>query len=371
MVIAAAVAVTRLRPYIMRSTVGVCRLMGLNPSNLHLSTDSSQLIGAPSTLLPPQWMVEYGDAWSESSYLEPLEDEDLDRATRHALDLMYELHHYGTSQSHNRITTQRVNHLLQQMLNQNADGLAAEGMAARADALLQRMMIFHSTKRLPISLPRPSRRTFNHVLHLYSRTPSKTREVPDRAMAIVDHMLDRYHTHGDVDMKPHAFHFNCVVLCWKECEDEDRPVEAAKVLLQHPHVDIDSSLLVNTLRTCSIPSATQKGKLLGASVALKICQDYILAPGKELPEIPSHAFAHIFQAIRVLPTNVPMRGRYFDLVFAKACSLGKVNRFVVSEFTKNARDASLVHKYFAGKNSERDWPHEWTKNAEPILQPDK
>jgi hypothetical protein len=297
--------------------------------------------------------VEYASAWDygEHSWLEPLDNAHADTATRHVLQLLQELYHYGEPVNNNRVTTPRCNFVLQSLLP-----LKIQGRAARGDAILQRMELFDNVQlsppsasgRWPMEVPKPSRETYNAVLQLLSRT-SGTRNIPDRAQALVEKMEWRYTTLGELEMKPFAFHWNCVLLAWKECEDWDKAVHATSLVLRLRKEDpglLDASSYVNLLRTCAHRHTSEKQALLGANIAIKIWQELFEADEIiEVPNLPSHFYAHVLQAIRHLPSEEPMRSRYYDLCFAKACAMGKVNAVLLNEFLAHVGNRSISDKH--------------------------
>jgi hypothetical protein len=102
--------------------------------------------------------------------------------------------------------------------------------------------------------------------------------------------------------------------------------------------------------------ANEKAALLGANVAIKLCQvameendgnqkndtddsenaTSLPSGGPIVEDLPSHFYAHFLQAyflqaIRCLPAG-SMREYYYDSCFAAACKYGKVNTVIINEF---------------------------------------
>jgi hypothetical protein len=306
--------------------------------------------------------AEYTSPWeAENSWLdEPtsLDFAPADYATRHLIQLLQELFHAGRPLSDDRITTERCNHALQLLLKMHE----IQGRAARADAILQTMELFdayHSStiadadqvsssrqqqrqqhQKLPLEIPKPNRFTYNTVLQLYARTRG-SREIPLRCQELVEKMEWRYRQLGELDMKPHAFHWDQVLFAWKECTDWDKAAHAAKIFLEKRSEGlVDVTSYITLLRICGHDHANEKAALLGANVAVKLWQvvmekndgnHYNPSGGPAVEDLPSHFYAHFLQAIRCLPIG-SMREYYYDSCFAEACKYGKVNAVILNEF---------------------------------------
>jgi hypothetical protein len=293
--------------------------------------------------------TEYANPWdAEESGLHTLEHVPLDVETRHIVQLLHELYLFGQPTTNNRVTTERCNHTLKHMFS-----IPIEDRADRADAILKRMELFDNLKppsqcgRWPLEVPRPNRETYNLVLQIFAKT-SGTRELAERAEAIVQKMEWRYRTLGELDMKPHAFHWNCVMLTYKECTDWDKSLYAAKLVLErlrHDPTVFDPSLFVNLLRVFAHRHVNEKAALLGANLAIKVWQDMIEDNSFELPELPSHFYGHFLQAIRCLPEENQFRAQYFDACFLRACQEGKINRIVLDEFLTHVRSRKVSDKH--------------------------
>jgi hypothetical protein len=309
--------------------------------------------------------AEYTSPWeNENSWLDQypvsLDFAPADYATRHLVQLLQELFHAGRPLTYDRITTERCNHALQLLLKMNE----IQGRAFRADAILQTMELFDTYQastivgadpaslpsssrqqrqrqhKLPLEIPKPNRFTYNTLLQLYARTRG-SREIPLRCQALVEKMEWRYRVLGELDMKPHAFHWDQVLLAWKECTDWDKAAHAAKIFLEKRSEGlVDVTAYITLLRICGHDHANEKAALLGANVAVKLWQvvmeetdgsHSVPSVGPTVEDLPSHFYGHFLQAIRCLPTG-RMRDYYFDACFAAARKNGKVNAVIINEF---------------------------------------
>lgn len=367
--------------------------------------------------------VEYVSPWQDNnnnnntnSWLQPLDFPPADYATRHLIQLLQELYHQGEPASFDRVSVQRCNRVLQQLLDTKD---MMQGRAARADAILQTMELFDSgpttttavgfsptaatttrtstvtrnsagaqqqqqqqqrPTRLPFDIPKPSRETYNTVLKLYaaskmadsassSATPvvSTRHCIPDRCQALVHKMTWRYQHLGELDMQPTAFHWNQVLIAWRDANrDWDKAAHAAKIFLeQRAGGRVDVSSYIITLLVCrwGQDKGNEKAALLGANVAVKLWQqvmeeaivqtngngssndNYAIAAGPTIEQLPSHFYAHFLQAIRSLPNGSHLRDTYFDACFAKACQNGKVNTIVLNEFLVHAHSPKVFGRW--------------------------
>jgi hypothetical protein len=150
-------------------------------------------------------------------------------------------------------------------------------------------------------------------------------------------------------MKPHAFHWDQVLLAWKECTDWDKVAHAAKIFLEKRAEGlVDVTAYITLLRICGHDHANEKAALLGAKVAVKLWQVVMeeesehVAGGPTVEDLPSHFYGHFLQAIRCLPAG-SMREYYFDACFAAACKHGKVDAVIINEFIVhvNSRSQSI------------------------------
>jgi hypothetical protein len=321
--------------------------------------------------------AEYTSPWeNENSWLDDnptsIDFAPADYATRHLIQLLQELFHAGRPLSDDRITTERCNHALQLLLKMNE----IQGRAFRADAILQTMELFDAYRsssivdtdqatsssrqqqrqqheKLPLEIPKPNRYTYNTVLQLYARTRG-SREIPMRCQELVEKMEWRYRQLGELDMKPHAFHWDQVLLAWKECTDWDKAAHAAKIFLEKRSEGlVDVTAYITLLRICGHDHANEKAALLGANVAVKLWQVVMEKNDGDMPsggptveDLPSHFYAHFLQAIRCLP-NGSMREYYYDACFAAACKYGKVNAVILNEFIVHVNSPKVFGHWLA------------------------
>jgi hypothetical protein len=324
--------------------------------------------------------AEYTNPWeNEHSWLDhnpvSLDFAPADYATRHLVQLLQELFHVGQPLTDDRVTTERCNNALELLLKMNE----IQGRAARADAILQTMELFdtyHSSTivdtdpgssssraqqrqlphKLPLEIPKPNRYTYNTLLQLYARTRG-SREIPLRCQELVEKMEWRYRELGELDMKPHAFHWDQVFLAWKECTDWDKAAHAAKIFLQKRAEGlVDVTAYITLLRICGHDHANEKAALLGANVAIKLWQvvmeeendsnQGMPSGGPTVEDLPSHFYGHFLQAIRCLPAG-SMREYYFDACFAAACKNGKVNAVIINEFIVNYNSPKVFDRWLA------------------------
>jgi hypothetical protein len=334
--------------------------------------------------------AEYTNPWeNENSWLDhnPVDFEPADYATRHLVQLLQELFHTGRPLTGDRITTDRCNYVLQLLLKKNE----VQGRAARADVILQTMELFdtyHSPTivdtdpsssssspslrqqqkpqqlqphRLPMEIPKPNRYTYNTLLQLYARTRG-SRDIPLRCQALVEKMEWRYRVLGELDMKPHVFHWNQVLLAWKECTDWDKAVHAAKIFMEKRAEGlVDVTAYINLLRICGHDHVNEKAALLGANVAVKLWQVVMEeendgnkpSGGPTVEDLPSHFYAHFLQAIRCLPAG-SMRDYYYNACFAAACKHGKVNAVIIHEFIVHVKSPKVFYQWLAPYYKDRN-----------------
>lgn len=118
---------------------------------------------------------EYQNAWStdggDTTTIEPLDAADpmsmLDRQSRFLLDLLHKLHQIGWNKTADRVTTERVHGMLQQLSKiPDQSSHSHWQRAERARLLLEAMEVFESYRyhqddepKLPLVLPLPTRET--------------------------------------------------------------------------------------------------------------------------------------------------------------------------------------------------------------------
>ena len=109
--------------------------------------------------------------------------------------------------------------------------------------------------RLPRTIPKPNRETYNTILLLLSRT-SGSYTIPQMAQTIVEQMEYRYNVLHELDVKVTNFHYNCILLAWSLCTEYDKCLHATQLLIynatrSHSHEIVDGSSYIHVLRICA------------------------------------------------------------------------------------------------------------------------
>lgn len=383
------------------------------------ATTTTTTAGAPDwrTWFPA---AEYENPWDHGSRrLRPLAFTPADTASKHVIALLQTYHHFEHSVTtglcntvlhnlHDLMGPLQHNQKKNQPQNQHdqiqnqpppqrnytaptvTDADQTVRIAERALAILENMELFDAIpvpadQKLPRALPKPNRETYNAVLLIYSRAAGP-RLVPDTAAAIVNRMQYRYDVHHDLDMRPICFHWNCVLLAWKNCSDADKAAHALQLLLRTAASDpalVDASSYVHVLRVCAHGHRDADAALRGAAAAIQLWQTMFERGGTDkdghdgsgggshndsdydheshhmqlhradattassLPEMPSHFYSHFLQAIRPLPTGSDVRDDYYAACFQRACDEGKLNVHVLSDFFIHAK-SKLNFEHFLG-----------------------
>ena len=293
--------------------------------------------------------AEYENPWetSSSTRLSPgLDFNPADCASRHLIQVLQNFHRYEN------VTTAQCNVTLKRLL-EYTEGQPA--VADRAKAILENMEFLDDmhpandkVQRIARAIPRPDRVTYNIVLQIYAKTQG-TVEVPEQALSIVERMEKRYDRHQQLDMKPNGFHWNCVLIAYKECDHWQRAVYALKVLLSH-HGEMDSSSYVHLLQLCAYyknNSSDPKMAHLGANVAIRLFQEMFEKKEIAIPiaMLPSHFYAFFLQAIRPLQPGSRLRDQYFDACFSLACQEGKINQYILKDFVIHAKSPVVFDRH--------------------------
>lgn len=323
----------------------------------------------------------------------------VDLASRHAIQLLLELHHKGRPLGQDRITTARCNAVLAALAALKPKTMA---VSDRAYALFETMRIFEqdvryqqSPKRQEMEWPVPNRDTYHWILEIDSTTPGPA-SLPRRTKELVEQMETMYQEMGAVDLKPTAMHWNHVLLAWQHCLDWERPVHAARLLLdlraKSPDLVSEMSYII-VLRLCGYLATDEKEQELGSNVAVRLWQELVeVDPNKSNQEaMISHMYAMFLQAFRYLPDRTEKekerRREYFEKSFEQACQQGKVNEVVLQEFLVHVRSINLFRK-FLGPYGEsirglspkeavsvlmKQIPQAWISRADPVrgLKPEQ
>jgi hypothetical protein len=306
--------------------------------------------------------AEYYDPWEESETVtdwlgQPLDLPHADCVSKHLIQLLQEQYKFGRPVTTDRVTTERCHHVLKQLLEQQKESIRLGGAATsvhwakRADAILQCTRLFENRPpmqgRQEYPTPRADREMYNLLLLMYGQTVGGP-EVPGRAKEIVDEMRRRFKD-GDIDLKPNSFHWNCVLLAWKESNDPEKSVEAAKLLVDmYKRGEVDPSSFVHMFRICAHHHPNETLASLGARVAVKVWQETIEEANFNV-DLSSFVYAMFLQAIKHLPDGKiagKLKDKYFDACLGRAKDHGKVNTVIVQEFLVNNKSKEVFEKYF-------------------------
>lgn len=317
----------------------------------------------------------YRNAWTTSTTIgDRLDVPEAEMATRHLLQLLQEQHR-SVPRSDDRATLERCNHVLEQLAATPNESTTAK--AERALAILSAMQLYQDAHASVMELPLPNRTTYQTVLTLLAAAP-----LPQHARAVVEHMDERYRRHGDWELKPHAFHWNCVLLAYEQCQEWDKAAAAFGVFMTcHREGLTGPSSFLTMLRICAHKHVNEKAGLLGANLAVKLWQDTV-EPGLDMDLAP-HFFVFFLQAIRRLPQG-RLRDEYFEACMDEAIRRGKVNPFLWQEFIVHNVCARLYEKYlrpYASHTQNRPpaeaaqivmeyIPKEWHANVKPVKRKD-
>jgi hypothetical protein len=366
-------------------------------------------------------------------YLQPLDAAPAaDVATRHLIQLLQDVYHYGHarvvlstsgsgSSGSEHVSLSRCHQVLQNLV---ALPVHIPGRAQRADAILVLLQLIdekqqrashrardgkattattavgkkqknqdHRSAFAPLA---PSHETYKIVLQLYATTTTTTSAsssnatathddeddsmmmtIPLRAQELLQQMQDQYQRHRNLQLKPHAYHINRVLYCWKECQhDLNRVLYATRFFLKHvvhEPGNLDATSFVLIMRICSSnlhhQPASSAAAILGAKAAIRVWQVALeqqhQSPRQSL-DLPSHFYAHFLQAIRALSdqttvvtgdssskgssksnnsnNDFELRKQYFAKCFIHARDHGKLNAHVLQEFLVHVRSKRLTQQ---------------------------
>lgn len=342
---------------------------------LLLATSSRRLSFVQNLLGSP---IGFESPWeATNSWIKPLEGQQiLDIQSRHVLQLLQEHYQHKRPLSFDEVTTDRCNAVLNLLFSNGIHNTNDSRVfthterSDRAHDIMQAMQLFDEYPRTAgdrrlCAWPAPDRETYRAVLHLDSRTAGPAR-IPERALQVVWHLQDLYETRGQVQFKPHGFHWMCVFYAWKECTDEDKAQRALELLFklrQDERVELNDTVYLTVLRLCA--ASPDEATIEGAVQLWNFLKD---------KELISHYYSAFLQVFRYLPNKkrVPL----FEECFQQACHLGKVNQVILNEFLVHAKWQSLIAKYFgaypisglrpkqAVQVLVRSVPSSWMQNAD-------
>jgi hypothetical protein len=307
-------------------------------------TDRRGLSNASTTswgsLFPQHHRV---NAWSTS--IPSLDDIFLDKSSRYLLQLLNTLYlDLERRESFDRATTARCNRILDQL---NASKLL--GRANRADEILRNMELFYVWgKEDRVKPPLPDGETYFKVLRIFASDPSS----PDRALAIVESMMEKYTYHGQLDVLPNVVHWNQVLSCWAISNRSDKAINSAKILVRMKSENIfDISSYFHVLRACHDDALDDESKTLAAHVAIKVFKD-LRRNQKELQ--PTEYIYSTYLSTLSYISDVKLRSKEAVSAF-KDCEVeGYVNQYVINIFRRIV-SPSTFHRTI-GKNLCKDSP---------------
>jgi hypothetical protein len=286
--------------------------------------------------------AEYTNAWGDD--IEPLNGAPvLDVQSRMVLDLLNKLYQVGLTTTADRVTTDRVHVILQQLEDlPQQDSSSMWQRAERGRVLLEAMEQFDELRNeadLPIPLPLPTHETYWRVLRMYgskflSGLKNKKRNPPETCYAIVQRMADS----GRLELQPTSVHWNQVLSAYANSADEKRPIHVASLLYDLDAKGMtDASSFSHALRACSATAARRQ--ILTpyfADVATPLARR-IWAGLKKSPTIdmqPYH-YTHMLRVFRNVRV-ASQRDESVEEVFMEAIQAQKVNIHVLNEFLEVA-----------------------------------
>jgi hypothetical protein len=285
---------------------------------------------------------EYVNAWSDE--IERLDDAPVvDGQSRMVLDLLNKLYQVGLTKTVDRVTTERVHAVLQQL--EDLPQQTTKSMWQRAErgrALLEAMEQFDELRYesgLPLSLPLPTHETYWRILRMYSSkylhgAKAKNQNVPQ----ICHDMVQRMQDSGYLELQPTAMHWNQVLSAYANSTSEARPLEAATLLYELDSKGMtDASSFSHALRACSAlaarhQTATPKFVEIAIPVAQRIWSGL---KQSEIIDIQPFHFTHMLRVFRNIK-DVTKRDESAHKIFTEAIQVQKVNIHVLNELLQVA-----------------------------------
>jgi hypothetical protein len=284
------------------------------------------------------------NAWGDD--IEPLQGASvvhIDSQSRMVLDLLNRLYQVGLMTTVDRVTTDRVHAILQQledMPQQESNSMWQR--AERGRVLLEAMEQFEEYRyepNLPITLPLPTHETYWRVLRMYgskflSGMKNKTRNAPETCYDIVQRMA----ASGRLELQPTAVHWNQVLSAYANSSDEKRPIQAVSLLY---HLDAkgltDASSFSQALRACSATAARkQTASPYFVQVAIPVAHRIWagLKKSNTIDMQPYH-YTHMLRVFRTM-TAASKRDETVEQIFKEAIQARMVNIHVLNEFLEVA-----------------------------------
>lgn len=294
---------------------------------------------------------EYENPWDRQGtrFAYDLDFNAMDCASRHLIQLLQSFHRYEV------VTTEKCNVVLKELLDSSRGEPA---IAERAKAILENMELLDTNfpqeqstaavQKIARAIPRPNRITYNTTLQIYAKTRGSIK-VPEEALAIVSRMEEKYSQRQILEMKPNAFHWNCALLAYKECDHWQRSVYALNLLVSN-HAEMDISSYTHIVQLCAYHKndrANPDAAELGARVAIRLFQEIFEKKSLSVAasDLPSHFYAFFLQAIRSLAVGSELRNQYFDSGISMSRQQGKINQFILKEFLVHAKASKLIERH--------------------------
>ncbi len=302
---------------------------------------------------------EYINAWGDE--IEPLNDAPvLDGQSRMVLDLLNKLYQIGLTKTTDRVTTERVHVILQQL--EDLPQKTSESMWQRAERgreLLEAMEKFvglQEIPNLPLNLPLPTHETYWRVLRMYSSKflhgyKAQQQNVPEICYSIVERMK----ASGRLELQPTAVHWNQVLCAYAHTNSDDRPLKATMLLYELERKGMtDASSFSHALRACSALSVRQQTPTPKfVEVALPFAQRIWNGLKKsEFLEIQAFHYSHMLRVFRNIH-DVAKRDVFVEKIFNEAIQAQKVNIHVLYEFLQVA-SPGLLSRVLGTSNYSKD-----------------
>jgi hypothetical protein len=320
---------------------------------------------------------EYINAWSDD--IEPLDGAPvLDGHSRMVLDLLNKMYQIGLTKTNDRVTTERVHSILQQLEDWPAK-MTSESIWQRAERgrvlleAMEKFEEFRDAQHLPLPLPLPTHETYWRVLRMYSSKflsgwTSKNHDVPSICRGIVQRMQDS----GRLELQPTILDWNQVLSAHANSNKDKRPLQAAELLYELERKGLaDASSFSHALRACSaLTVRDQKPTPEFVELAIPVAQRIWNGLKKsKSASLTSFHFTHMLRVFRPVQ-DTARRDALAKPIFLEAIEAQKVNVYVLKEFLQVASPtlvSQLLGKSNYSTNAEtliEELPSEWIEPVE-------
>lgn len=320
---------------------------------------------------------EYVNAWSDD--IEPLDNAQvLDGQSRMVLDLLNKMYQIGLTKTTDRVTTERVHTLLQQL--EDIPLQTSESMWQRAErgrVLLEAMEKYEDLRderHLPLPIPLPTHETYWRVLRMYSnKFLSGYKAQQHNVPALCHAMVQRMQESGRLELQPTAIHWNQVLSAYANSSSDERPVQAVTLLYELEKKGMtDASSFSHALRACSaLIARNERSTPKFVEASLPIAQRIWAGLKKsEFIDIQSFHFTHMLRVFRNVHDEAK-RDKFAETTFNEAIEARKINIHVLNEFLQVASPdlaSRVLGKASHATNVEamiREVPSEW---IEPVVK---